>query len=66
MGLGSVPTVIVANSITSGFVAQLNSSGAGTATGDVTSNPAQSVIIPLSLMQVHRVGDGGVPIPGPY
>ena len=38
---------------------------AGNQTGDVTSNPEQSILIPKSLMQVSRSGDTGYPVQDP-
>ena len=37
---------------------------AGNQTGDITTNPEQSVLIPKSLMQVSRSGDTGYPVQG--
>lgn len=56
----------VAAAIKSGVVNQLTISGAGTATGDVSTNPQQSPIIPVALMQVSRKTDSGVPSQSPF
>jgi hypothetical protein len=40
------------------------SAAAGAATGDVSTNPSQSILIPLSLMQVGRTKDSGFPQQG--
>jgi hypothetical protein len=56
----------VAAHIVSGLAANLAAAGAGTATGDVRTNPAQSSLIPVALMQVHRTTDGGFPAQGPF
>ena len=55
--------------IKAGIAAQLTSSGAGTATGDfsVEANAlTQSVLIPTSLMQVHKNTDVGFPLQGGF
>jgi len=69
--LGSVgqsstqPPGQTAAAIVSGIAAQLTSSNAGHATGDFNTSPlTQSVLIPKSLMQVHRTTDVGFPVQG--
>jgi hypothetical protein len=54
----------VAAAIVTGLAKNLISTGAGTASADVRTNPSQSAIIPRALMQVHRTADGGFPIQG--
>jgi hypothetical protein len=59
------PAGYTAAAIVSGIAAQLTSSHAGTATGDFSTSPlTQSVVIPTSLMQVHRSTDVGFPAQG--
>ena len=54
-----------------GILGLANGSGtstaaAGTAAGNLSTNPAQSILIPLGLMQVHRSGDTGYPLQGGF
>jgi len=59
------PAGYTAAAIVSGIAAQLSTSHAGTATGDFSTSPlTQSVVIPTSLMQVHRSTDVGFPAQG--
>jgi hypothetical protein len=44
----------------------LTATAAGTATGNVSNNPSQSAIIPVTSMLVHREGDSGFPIQGGF
>jgi hypothetical protein len=56
----------VAAAIVNGIAANLTATGAGTATGNVSTNPSQSAIIPVGSMLVHREGDSGFPIQGGF
>jgi hypothetical protein len=59
-------TLAVGNAIKSGIAAQLLSTGSGSATGDVSTNPSQSAVLPTALMQVTRGSDTGFPIYGTF
>jgi hypothetical protein len=65
VGQSGVP-LTVGNAVASGIAAQLTSSGAGTAAGNVSTNPSQSVLIPKGLLQVNRSADAGFPVQGPF
>jgi hypothetical protein len=56
----------VATAIVTGLAKNLISTGAGAASADVRTNPSQSAILPVALMQVHRTADGGFPIQGGF
>ncbi len=56
----------VATAIVNGIAANLTATAAGTATGDVRTNPSQSAIIPVASMLVHRTSDSGFPIQGGF
>lgn len=59
---GSYST-LESRAIISGIAAQLTSSGAGTASGNISTSP-QSALIPTSVMQVTRTADNGYPTQG--
>ena len=56
----------VAAAIVKGIAANLTATAAGTATGNVLTNPSQSATVPVASMLVHREGDSGFPIQGGF